>query len=93
GLSRWLFNRMCAPGNPQLARAFAVRHEGDARQRDLAFGRAPVPPGVNIATVCTDDDETVDRLTRDAELLRAGASSFGRKTLRAFGADADGWSL
>ncbi|MES1208841.1 MAG: patatin-like phospholipase family protein [Pseudomonadota bacterium] len=92
-LSRWLFNRVCAAGNPQLARAFAIRHEGDARQRDLAFGRAPVPPGVNIATICTDDDETVDRLTRDARLLRAGALSFGRKTLRAFGADADSWIL
>lgn len=92
-LSRWLFNWICAPGNPQLARAFAIRHEGDARQRDLAFGRAPVPPGVNIATICTDDDERVDRLTRDAKLLRAGALSFGRNTLRAFGADADAWKL
>ena len=92
-LSRWLFNRICAAGNPKLARAFAVRHEGDARQRDLAFGRAPAPPGVNIATICTDDDESVDRLTRDAKLLRAGALSFGRKTMRAFGADAGAWSL
>jgi predicted patatin/cPLA2 family phospholipase len=25
-LSRWLFNRLCAAGNPKLARAFAVRH-------------------------------------------------------------------
>ena len=48
---------------------------------------------MNIATICTDDDEVVDRLTRDANLLRAGALSFGRKTLRAFGADADAWSL
>ncbi len=92
-LSRWLFNRICAAGNPRLARAFAMRHEGDARQRDLAFGRVPAPPGVNIATICTDDGESVHRLTRDAKLLRASALAFGRKTLRAFGADADAWTL
>jgi hypothetical protein len=48
---------------------------------------------VNVATICTDEDEVVDRLTRDPGLLRAGATAFGRKTLRAFGADADGWSI
>ncbi len=92
-LMRWLFNRLHAAGNPKLARTVAVRHEADARQRDLAFGRAPLPPGVNLATICTDDDERVGRLTRDRRLLRAGALAFGRKTLRAFGADAQGWSL
>ena len=90
---RWLFNRLHASGTPKLARALAVRHEVDARQRDLAFGRAPLPAGVNVATLCTDDGEVVDRLTRDPRLLRAGATSFGRKTLRAFGADAEAWSL
>lgn len=92
-VTRWLFNRLHAAGNAPLARALERRHQADARQRDLAFGRAPVPAGVNIATICTDDDEVVERLTRDPKLLRAGASSFGRKTLRAFGADPDGWAL
>jgi predicted patatin/cPLA2 family phospholipase len=92
-LSRWLFNRFCARGNPHLSRAFAVRHERDARHRDIAFGRGSVPQGVNIATICTDDGEVVQRLTRDAGLLKAGALSFGRKVLRAFGADPEGFSL
>jgi predicted patatin/cPLA2 family phospholipase len=92
-LTRWLFNRFCARGNPHLARAFAVRHERDARHRDLALGRGTVPAGVNIATICTDEGEVVQRLTRDARLLRAGALAFGRKTLRAFGADPDAFSL
>lgn len=92
-LMRWLFGRCHAAGNAALARALAVRHQADARQRDLAFGRAPLPPGVNLATICTDAGEVVDRLTRDAALLRAGAQSFGRKTLRAFGADPEAWSL
>jgi hypothetical protein len=92
-MSRWLFNRFCARGNPLLARAFAVRHERDARHRDLAFGRGSIREGVNIATICTDDGEAVQRLTRDAKLLRAGALSFGRKVLRAFGADPQSFSL
>jgi len=90
---RWLFDRCHAAGNTRLARALEVRHETDARQRDLAFGRAPLPAGVNLATICTDEGEVVDRLTRDTGLLRAGALAFGRKTLRAFGADAQAWSL
>lgn len=92
-VGRWLFNRLHAAGNSQLARALAVRHQADARQRDLAFGRGAVPAGVNVATICTDETEVVERLTRDPRLLRAGALAFGRKTLRAFGADADAWSL
>ena len=90
---RWLFDRFHARNNPDLARAFSVRHEGDARLRDLALGRSPIPHGVNLATLCTDGGEVVERLTRDARLLRAGALAFGRKTLRVFGADADAWSL
>jgi predicted patatin/cPLA2 family phospholipase len=90
---RWLFDRFHARGNPRLSRAFAVRHEGDARLRDLAFGRAPLAADVNIATICTDEGEEVDRLTRDARLLQAGAVAFGRKTLRAFGEDDASWSI
>jgi predicted patatin/cPLA2 family phospholipase len=90
---RLLFDRFHARENPRLSRAFAVRHEEDARLRDLALGRLPMPTGVNVATLCTDDGEVVDRLTRDARLLKAGALAFGRKVLRVFGADANSWSL
>ena len=92
-LLRWLFNRVCAPGNPLLNRAFALRHERDATLRDLAFGRSPVAAGVNIATICTDDVEIVQRMTTERSLLRAAAVAFGRKTLRVLGADPDGWEL
>ena len=92
-LSRWLFNRLCAPGNSLLSRAFALRHERDAALRDLAFGRSPVAAGVNIATICTDDVEIVQRMTTERSLLRAAAVAFGRKTLRVLGADPDGWEL
>jgi predicted patatin/cPLA2 family phospholipase len=90
---RWLFNRLHARGNPRLARAFARRHEEDAAVRDLAFGRAPAPAGVNVATICTDEGEVVGRMTTDRGLLRAAALAFGRKTLRVLGGDPDGWTL
>ncbi|HVZ85715.1 MAG TPA: patatin-like phospholipase family protein [Polyangia bacterium] len=92
-LTRWLFGALCARGNTKLTRAYALRHEQDAAQRNLAFGRAPVPAGVNIATICTNDDEAVQRMTTDRALLQAGALAFGRKTLRALGADPAGWAL
>jgi predicted acylesterase/phospholipase RssA len=92
-LMRWLFDRICAPGNSLLSRAFALRHERDAALRDLAFGRSSVPAGVNIATICTDDVELVQRMTTERSLLRAAAIAFGRKTLRVLGADPDGWTL
>ncbi len=92
-MMRWLFDRICAPGNPLLSRAFALRHERDAALRDLAFGRLPVAAGVNIATICTDDVEIVQRMTTERSLLQAAAVAFGRKTLRVLGADPAGWTL
>lgn len=90
---RWLFTRLYARGNPRLARAVALWHQRDTAVRDLAFGRSPPPDGANIATICTDSDEGVGRMTTDAGRLRAAAIAFGRKTLRALGANPDGWTL
>ena len=84
---RWLFNRLHARGNHRLARAYARRHEEDAAIRDLAFGRVPPTHGANVATIYTDEGEAVGRMTTDRQLLRAAALAFGRKTLRALGAD------
>jgi predicted patatin/cPLA2 family phospholipase len=92
-LLRWLFDRICAPGNPLLSRAFELRHECDAALRDLAFGRLPVAAGVNIATICTDDVELVQRMTTERSRLHAAAVAFGRKTLRVLGGDPDEWTL
>jgi predicted patatin/cPLA2 family phospholipase len=85
--TRWLFKRHCARGNPRLMAAFDRYVERDTAVRDLAFGRVAPPRQVNIATICTDDVEIVQRMTTDASVLHAGATAFGRKTLRAFGAD------
>jgi predicted patatin/cPLA2 family phospholipase len=91
--TRWLFAHRCAGRNPNLMRAFDRYVERDTAVRDLAFGRVALPAPVNIATICTDDVEIVQRMTTDAGLLHAGALAFGRKTLRAFGADPDAWTL
>jgi hypothetical protein len=48
---------------------------------------------VNIATLCTADDEVVDRLTVDREQLHAAASSCGRRMMRALGAEDGSWTL
>ncbi len=90
---RWLFNRICARGNPRLLQAYACRHEKDAAARDLAFGRAAAPAGAHVATICTDDLEIVGRMTTDRELLRQAAIAFGRKTLRVLGGDPDSFKL
>ena len=87
--TRWLFKHHCAHANANLMRAFDHYAQRDTAVRDLAFGRVPLPTQVNIATICTDEVEIVQRMTTDATLLHAGAMAFGRKTLRAFGADPD----
>ena len=86
-----VFNRHCAHGNPNLSRAFD--HYASATRRCVISPSGGWPcRGVNIATICTDDVEIVQRMTTDAAPAR-GATAFGRKTLRAFGADPDGWAL
>jgi predicted patatin/cPLA2 family phospholipase len=86
-VSRWVFDRVCARGNAALSTTFATYHEHDAALRDVAFGRAPAPAGVRIATICTDEGGTIGRLTTDVERLRAGAASFARKVLQSLGVD------
>jgi len=62
-------------------------HEPYRVAQDLALGRVATPPGVNIATICTDEPEIVQRTTRSRVLLRRAAMDYGRKVLRVFGMD------
>ncbi len=91
--ARLMFNMICARGLEGVSRIYALNHEREQVARDLAVGRAPAPPGVNIATVCTDSSEIVQRTTVKRDLLREGALRYGRKVLRAFGEEAEGWDL
>ena len=76
-----------------MNRVFAHHHEASLCARDLALGRALTPDGVNIATICTTDADTVHRTTADPVALREAALNYGRRTLRIFGADPDGLNL
>ena len=91
--SRLLFNLFCAHGNRELNLTYLNREEREAECRRLALGQSPTPTGVNIATICADEPELVDRMTTNRAVLRAAAVRYGRKTMRIFGADAEAWDL
>jgi predicted patatin/cPLA2 family phospholipase len=90
---RRMFDAVCARGLDGVSRTFATHHEHVQAARDLAVGRTPTPPNVSIATVCLDPSETVRRTTVRKDLLRGGALRYGRKVLRAFGADDENWDF
>ena len=92
-VSRRMFDLIFAHGNDSLNQAYALCHERSRAARDLAFGRGATPSGVNIATICTNEPETIQRTTSSRALLRSAAIDYGRKTLRIFGADAEAWSI
>lgn len=93
-LEKFFFNLICARGRHGLNHAYATHHLHSRAVRDLALGRsADAPPNVNMAVICTERSEPIHRTTVDPQSLRSAAISYGRRTLRAFGVDADGWDL
>ena len=92
-MARWMFNRICARGNCALAQVYARCDQGDARLRALALGRAPVPTGVNIATLVPGASAAVTRLTASPATLHAAAVAAGENALRAFGWGGSAWVL
>lgn len=90
---RAIFNILSARANEGLNHTFGERYLRSREARDLALGRVPTPLSVNIATICTEEGENIDRLTMDRAVLYAAATSYGRKTLRIFGKDSASWSL
>jgi len=88
------FDLLFARGHRGVSRAYALHHVHSRAVRDLALGRsASTPPNVNIAAICTEQSEAIHRITVNRAALRAAAVSYGRRTLRAFGADATEWDL
>jgi predicted acylesterase/phospholipase RssA len=93
-LSCFFFDLICSRGRPGISRTFALHHLYSRAARDLALGRSPsTPPNVNIAAICIEPSEPIQRTTVDPVALRAAAASYGRRTLRALGADATRWNL
>lgn len=92
-LNRRIFDLICARGDDRLNRLYADHHRAANTARDLAFGPLPPPSGINIATICTEYPERINRTTSDARILYLAAADCAHKTARIFGSDAKTWSL
>jgi hypothetical protein len=76
---RQLFDMICARRNAGVSRAYAHHHETSRAARDLAFGWVPTPPGVNIATICTEAPEIIHRTSGNPFALRQAALDYGAR--------------
>jgi hypothetical protein len=91
---RAMFNLVCARGSAAMNRVFAERHLRSREASELALGRQPLPPGVSIATLYSEETEGIERTTTDRRKLHGAAVNYGRKVLRVFGHRvADTWML
>jgi predicted acylesterase/phospholipase RssA len=85
-IEQQVFDILCARGNAELMRAYRSTYLRENAIRDIALGRQLVPDGVNIATICPKDTDTkIERMTRDAPLLKAAAIASAKRTFEAFG--------
>lgn len=91
--SRLLFEVMCAHGHRNLRETYFRQGECSTAARDLAFGRVPQLPAANIATICTDESEVVQRTTMNRTVLREAAVRYGRKVLQVFDERSEDWDL
>lgn len=92
-LQQRIFNGVHARGRKQLSLAFADRHKSSQHVRDLALGRTPLPPGINIAAICSEADDSVESTTTNRKITFQAAMRYGRKTLRVFERDPDEFRL
>lgn len=92
-LERCIFDLVCARGRRGLRAAFASHHLTSRAARDIALGRAATSKSINIAAICTERTDAIERTTVDPAALRAAAISYGRRTLRAFGVEPGDWQL
>jgi predicted acylesterase/phospholipase RssA len=89
-IERHIFDSRCARGNVHLMKAYRGAFVRENTVRDIVLGRQSIPDGINIATICPDeDDPRVERTTRNAGILKAAAVASARRTFSAFGWDVD----
>jgi len=85
-LEQHFFDSRCARGNAQLMNAFCSTYIRENAVRDIALGRQSVPDGINIATICPDENEPrVERTTRNTDILKSAAMASAKRTLALFG--------
>src|SRR6185295_930091 len=80
-----LLDLVCSGGNQKLWTLFQRNCAADRAARNLAFGKSDVPAGVNIATICPNPSDQVDRTATDPHALWKAAFVYGERTLRLFG--------
>ena len=85
-LEQHIFDSRCARGNARLMNAFCSTYIRENDVRDIVLGRQSVPDGINIATICPDENEPrVERTTRSTEILKSAAMASAKRTLGLFG--------
>lgn len=88
--SRMIFNFFGAKGAEPVIAAYAKCGAVSRRYRELAVGAnpalAPLTNGSNIVSVCLDEAETIQRITRDPDQIRTAGLKYGAAVLRMFGA-------
>lgn len=91
--SKFMFNLIFARGNEAINTLFNHHHVHSREAYDIALGRVSSLAGVNIATICADASENIDRITVDRSVLHRVAVSYGRRVFSVFGVDARRWTL
>jgi hypothetical protein len=86
-LLRELFRWRCARGNAAMVVAGEAIHIRENRSRDLAVGRRPPPPGVNIVAICPEAGTHLARTMTNKNALIAAAAAGARQVLRTFDTD------
>lgn len=90
---RFMYDKLFAHGHEGLRRAFARVHERDAELRALALGLTPLTRPANVATICSDEGDSIERLTTNRAALRDAAIRYGRNVLTLMGSPRDDWDL
>ncbi len=83
--ARLAFDVLCARGRRDLGRLIRNYPAVDDEVRQLALGKMDVPRGVNIATICPAEEETIHGMHIDGEALWTAACQYCTRTLRIFG--------
>ena len=91
---RAVFDLAFAHGNKELNELYRSYYKRAAEARDLATGKIRLDNyQVNIATICTKENDPVKRLTRDRKLLHSSAVNYGKNIFSVFGVDPERLTL
>jgi predicted patatin/cPLA2 family phospholipase len=90
---RVLFRRLVTGNKQKMSQLYANHAVVADAARQLALGITKPERDVNIATVCATVPELIHQTTQDPLALWQAAIEYGRRVLRAFGANEMQWEL